>query len=175
MLRPFHLRRNERGFTLVEVVVVVAIAGILIGFGYAGFTGMLARYRCQGAVNRISQVLKLAQMKAIEQSVRYTVNVGTGGDNVTITFDNDDCATTAAVLFDQINLAREYPGVDILASTTCVPFYFDYRGMPKLVFSNAIAPCSVRLIPRGKPTEQGNVTISSVGRIQVATPDKWKH
>jgi prepilin-type N-terminal cleavage/methylation domain-containing protein len=176
MLRLFHLRRNERGFTLVELMVVVAIAAILIGFTYAGFTGMLNRYRCQGAVNRIAQVLKLAQMKAIEQSVRYVVNVGIGNDNVTITFDNDDCATTVPVLFDRINLAREYPGINITSGTTCnVPFYFDYRGIPKIVATNAIGACSVQLVPRDKPTEQGSVTISSVGRIIIATPDEWKH
>ena len=53
MQRPQHPRRAERGFTLVEAMVVVAIVGILIGFTYSGFTGVLARYRCQGAMNRL--------------------------------------------------------------------------------------------------------------------------
>lgn len=171
----FLLRRNERGFTLVEAMVVVAIAGILIGVTYSGFTGMLARYRCHGALNRVAQVFKLAQMKAIEQSVRYFVTLGAGNETLVVTFDNDDSNSTAAVVFDQIDLQREYPGIDVVAGSSCSGFYFDFRGRPRSAFSNSMFPCSVKLTPGGASTEQGNVTISSMGRIQVATPDKWKY
>jgi prepilin-type N-terminal cleavage/methylation domain-containing protein len=169
-----HPRLNEQGFTLVEVMVVVVIAGILIGFGYSGFTGVLNRYRCQGALNRVAQVFKLTQMKSIEQSVRYFVTLGAGNETLTVTFDNDDCATTAAVLFDQVNLQREYPGINV-TSSNCSGFYFDFRGRPRSAFNNSMFPCSVKLTPNGKPAEEGNVTISSLGRVQVVTPVKWKH
>jgi prepilin-type N-terminal cleavage/methylation domain-containing protein len=174
MLRPFHPLRGERGFTLVEVIVVVVIAGILVGLSYSGFSGMLARYRCQGALNRVAQAFKLAQMKAKEQSVRYYVNLGDTNDTLTITFDNDDCATSAATTFAQINLAREYPATDIVTPNTCNGIHFNPRGMPKTALGG-LGNCSVRLTPRNKPTEMGNVTVSSMGRIQVATPDKWKY
>lgn len=174
MQRPQHPRRAERGFTLVEAMVVVAIVGILIGFTYSGFTGVLARYRCQGAMNRIAQAFKLAQMKAVEQSVVYRILLNTGNETLTITFDHDDCATTAQTLFDQINFAQEYPGVDVLASSNCNGTRFNYRGIPKTATGFA-GNCTVRLTPTNKPAEQGNVTISTMGRIQVVTPDQWKY
>jgi prepilin-type N-terminal cleavage/methylation domain-containing protein len=174
MQRPHHPRRVERGFTLVEFMVVVVITGILIGFTYSGFTGMLARYRCQGAMNRIAQVFKLAQMKAIEQSVDYILILNAGNETLSVIFDHDDNTTTAPVLFEQIDLAQEYRGIDMLASSSCNGTRFNYRGMPRTA-TGALGNCTIRLNPTNKPTELGNVTISSMGRIQVATPDQWKY
>jgi Tfp pilus assembly protein FimT len=153
---------------------VIAIVGILIGFSYAGYTGMLARYRCQGALHRVAQLFKLAQMKAVEQSVRYYISLGAGNETLAITFDHDDDATTARTSFDQIDLAQQYPGVDIVTPNSCNGIYFDSRGMPKTA-SGGQGMCTVRLTPRNKPTEMGNVTISSMGRIQVVTPETWKY
>jgi len=154
--------------------MVIVIAGILIGFGYAGFSGMLARYRCQGALTRVAQAFKLAQMKAMEQSVRYYVSLGDTNDTLTITFDHDDCATSNATSFEQIKLAEEYRGVDIVTPNSCNGIYFDSRGMPK-TGSGGQGMCTVRLTPKNKPADMGNVTVSNMGRIQVVTPEAWKY
>ena len=175
MQRPFPPLRDERGFTLVEVIMVILIAGILIGFSYAGFSGMLARYRCQGALNRVAQSFKLAQMKAIEQNVNYIIHLNAADGNLTILFDPDDDTTTDNNrVFDQVMFEQEYEGVDILASSNCNGTRFNFRGIPKTA-TGLSGNCTVRLTPKNKASEQGNVTISTMGRIQVVTPDKWKY
>jgi|WetSurSiteA1Bulk_404760.scaffolds.fasta_scaffold12459_2 prepilin-type N-terminal cleavage/methylation domain-containing protein len=174
MQRPVRLLHADEGFTLVELIVVVVIAGILIGFSYSGFSGMLARYRCHGAINRISQEFKLAQMKAIEQNSRYYVTLGAGNDTLTI-FRTSGCsnATVLDPPFEKLSLKKEYPGIDVVSSS-CSGIYFNCRGIPKTALGGSGA-CTVKLNPANKPAEQGNVTISWMGRIQVATPDSWKY
>jgi prepilin-type N-terminal cleavage/methylation domain-containing protein len=175
MPRPRRPLPGERGFTLVELIVVIVIAGILIGFGYSGFSGMLGRYRCQGALNRVAQLFKLAQMKAVEQSTNYILHLSATDGNLTFVFDPDNNATTNNnKVFDQVMFEREYSGVDIRTSSNCNGTRFNFRGLPKTA-TGAAGNCTVKLSPKNKPGEEGNVTISTMGRIQVATPDKWKY
>jgi prepilin-type N-terminal cleavage/methylation domain-containing protein len=175
MPRLLYLGRNERGFTMVELIIVMVIAGVLVGAGYAGFSGVMARYRCQGAINRVAQVLKLAQMKAVEQGANYFITLNTTNDTLTINMDPDGDPTTLTVaLFEQINFAQEYPGINLVSGNN---FRFNSRGIPKnpSPTDNGPGNTTFRLSPRNRPTEQGNVTIDVLGRIRVATPEKWKY
>jgi prepilin-type N-terminal cleavage/methylation domain-containing protein len=166
-------RNAERGFTLVEAMVVVAIAGILVGFGYAGFTKVLERQRYQGAVNRIAQVLKLAQMKAVEKHTSYFVRLNAANETLSITRDQDDNVSTSGVQsFEQINLGQEYRGIDVSQGAN---FRFDSRGMPRNPANNGWTAATIKLHPLNQAGDQGNVTISSMGRIRVALPEKWKY
>lgn len=167
-------KHGEGGFTLVELMVIIAIAAILVGVGYTGFTGTLERQRSQAALKRISWLLKQAQMQAIEKSANCAVRVNAGNDTIQVfldtfpgsgpnlTFDGND------TLIESVDLAKEYPGVKI--SQGC-NFRFNSRGFLK---KGDPFP-SIKLSPKNTSLEDGNITISSMGSINVAMPESWKY
>lgn len=158
MPRPILLDSDSRGFTLLEAMVVVAIAGILIGFSYTGFSGVLRRQRCEAAAQKVAWVLKQAQMQAVEKHIRLNVKVLTVDDNMTI----DDNGT----VIEKVRIAKDFKGVDVVSGAD---FYFSTRGIPKGTLPKIKLRCQNTAGP------DGNVTVSSMGRITIATPDKWQY
>ena len=51
--------------TLVELAIVLALMGILSALAFAGFRGVLPRYRLEGATRDLAEGLILARMRAI--------------------------------------------------------------------------------------------------------------
>jgi prepilin-type N-terminal cleavage/methylation domain-containing protein len=70
--------RSLRGFTLVELVIVVLIIGILTGVAAPKFVGSLRRAQADAAALRLKADLNLARQTAISrsatQNVQFTVN-----------------------------------------------------------------------------------------------------
>lgn len=60
------MRRN--GFSLIELMVVVAIAGILLGLGVSSFNTMLATTRTRSTAESILSGLRLARSEAIRRN-----------------------------------------------------------------------------------------------------------
>lgn len=88
------LRRNssqEAGFTLVEMLIVLAITIILITVGSAYITGNLSNKRVDTSSSRITSLLQTAQEKSIgqEDGARFAVN-----------FDNITSNRAAVTLFE---------------------------------------------------------------------------
>lgn len=140
-------------------MVVVAIVGLLIGFSYTGFSGTLQRQRCQAAAQKIVWMLKQAQMQAMEKHIHLNVRVLADDDNVTIQTDDD-------TVIEKVIIAKEFKGVDIISEAQ---FYFNTRGIPRGTLPKIKLRCQNTAGP------DGNVTVSSMGRITIATPDKWQY
>jgi prepilin-type N-terminal cleavage/methylation domain-containing protein len=70
--------RDERGFTLPELMVVIAILGILIAIAVAVWLGVLEQRRVDAAANQLASDLRLAHTSATNQLTDWRVVVVLG-------------------------------------------------------------------------------------------------
>jgi len=67
------LIRNQKGFTMVETMVVVAIIGILTMMAIPSYNGFIAHQRLSGAAREIFSDIKAARALAIQTGTQYGI------------------------------------------------------------------------------------------------------
>jgi type IV fimbrial biogenesis protein FimT len=71
---------GQRGFTLVELMVVVAIAAIILGLAVPNFREFIARNRLDSAAQDLMVTLQLARSEATRRGAQVTLRLaGTAG------------------------------------------------------------------------------------------------
>ena len=166
------LRGSQKGVTLVELMVVVAMIGILVGVLTPNILSSLPVYRTRAAARHLLFDLQKAKLEAVKRGKKVVVeffpepyaDAGERGRYL-ICVDLDDpannaCDATDTVLADKrmpknVSLYSDPPGGITFAGNKTG---FDYRGFPSTTGS-------VRL--RNNKGRELQVTISSVGRISI--------
>ncbi|KTC92953.1 MULTISPECIES: type II secretion system minor pseudopilin GspH [Legionella] len=69
----------ERGFTLIEILVVVAIIGITLGFAMLAFGDFGASRRAVVSAEQFSSYIKLVQQQAIIETSTLGINLANEG------------------------------------------------------------------------------------------------
>jgi len=77
-------RRRQLGFTMVELMTVVVIAGILLALAAPSFRGMLERRRLEGQANELVTDLAYAKSEAVARNRNVVLITGGGGTCYTI-------------------------------------------------------------------------------------------
>jgi prepilin-type N-terminal cleavage/methylation domain-containing protein len=85
--------RNHRGFTVVEMLVVVTVATILVMIGMNSMSAFQGRTAVRQAQNAFLSLHARARAQAVEFGQNTELNVDTGGDSVWIS-RNDTTLTT---------------------------------------------------------------------------------
>ena len=71
--------RDDRGTTMLELVVVMAIAGLLMTIGTFGFTSWQHTSQHRGAAEEMVSTLRGASVQAISEGRTYCVDIKSGG------------------------------------------------------------------------------------------------
>lgn len=64
---------RQRGFTLIELIIVIAIFGVLAVMSYFGAKALLPGYRLKGAISMVRGDLYNAKMLAAKRNRQYKV------------------------------------------------------------------------------------------------------
>lgn len=64
------MRKNEKGFTLVELIVVIAIVAILAAVGIIGYTQFINQARDSNAKTELDQVVNVLRAQALADGLK---------------------------------------------------------------------------------------------------------
>lgn len=168
------------GFTLLELMVTIAIAGILAGLAIPSFTSIIASNQLTTSANELVTALNLARSEAIKRGIQVTIrNKGvsthweSGWDifvdaNDDETFSDNGNATLCEAGEDC--LLRTYAALPSgYTITTGASTYQDYAAYLPSGLSNAAAGDTFRLCNGTDNTTSRAITINSIGRARVST------
>jgi len=66
-------RTRTTGFTVVELMVVIAIIAIVIAFGIPSYTSVITQNRMAGEINDLTTDIELARSAAVKQGLTVTI------------------------------------------------------------------------------------------------------
>lgn len=78
----FIKKDRQKGFTMVELLIVMALASILIGIGIWSGTTLLPEYRLKWAASRVRTDLLNARVMAAKERRQYQVEFSTNGYDI---------------------------------------------------------------------------------------------
>ena len=121
--------RHESGFTVVELLVVIAVIATLSVIAVAGWLGFLPSYRLRTAVDDLQADMQITRLKAIKENEMTTLRFfGNDAYRAFIDTDEDGALDNGEEIFiDRILPA----GVTLLHAATDAGYaQYNTRGLP---------------------------------------------
>lgn len=111
----WHVRKNQSGFTLIEMLVTVILIGIVAAISAPNLTAMLNRNRSNEAMRQIEGALTEAQKQAIRRGRTCSINISINTTNSALVNPaGGGCLTSPRQLNENVILNTDAPGNSII-------------------------------------------------------------
>lgn len=169
------MRKNSRGFSMLELLIVIAIIGVIAAFALPSATTFVKGYRLHTDASAIASQLNVTRFRATSQFTPYRLSVTTSAG----TFSMDRMNTTYASPSSEVSLGLSQ-GISFLTTCPVTPkpgnipssvtagsaaIYFNTRGLP--VDTTGMPTNSNVIYLKNDDNLYDAVTVSLGGRITV--------
>lgn len=176
------IARTQRGFTIIELMTVVVIAGVLLALALPSFNELLERRRLEGYTNELVTDLQYAKSEAVARSRNVLIIPGGGGACYTMAVwatvaqggarvGGCDCALApaAACTAGAGNVPIELKTVTLVGGATVAsannPVAFEFEPVRGALEPAGAASAAVSLGSRSY-----TVSVNANGRVTPLTP-----
>ena len=156
--------KAQAGFTLVELLIIVAIIGIMAALGIPAFKGLMPRIKLNNNAMVLSNAIALARVRAISKSSDFRIAF------------HPSATADASGSYTISKFNGSWPGVSLGATVMSGTFLgLENPAPPPAFFGAAILP-STPLVPADTLDFSGNGQVANIplGRlaaIEMRTPD----
>ena len=170
--------RDKSGFTLVEMMVVIAVLGVLTAIAIPNYIAWLPKFRANSAARQLFTDLQYARMRAISENNYYVIAFDTGANSYSIYDDDEsdfiDVGVESGELVKTVNINDQHPGIefgriggsDVTFSGTPKRVIFAPTGRTKSANGTAYF-IPTRDLSDNRTDRQRKITVISTGRIQL--------
>ena len=151
----------QRGFNLLELMITVAMAGILFGAGVPGFVRLVESNRVSATTNELVNAVNVARSEAIQRGELVTVCSSTDGATCA---DAEDWSSGWVVLAEDGSLLRSWSEIGTAGTLVASADNIRFQGRGWL--DSAAASFELRM-PRCAGTEGRDLSVNLAGRVFV--------
>jgi len=172
-----HIESHIEGFSIVELMVILLIAGILLAIGIPSYQAMIQNHRLITATNALFMAVNLTRSEAIHRGVRVDMVPAGGGAKWTngwvifIDEDNDQRPDkNETVIYSHGELHRDVRITPSFTDSKVQYIAFNGTGRTRTNANSQTSQSGNWLLEAGSKSRK--VVINFLGRARVCDPDK---
>ena len=170
------IARRARGFTLIEMLVAMAIAAIVLTVAVPSFSDYMNKKRVEGVASELSTDIQFARSEAVARNVAVRITFGTGCWVVhTVGSTATSCTQAAGATLGtgatQLKDVQLATNLDASLSPNNSLTYIAFDAVRAMATSNGSGTTHSVNVASSAGSWQLRAAVSSVGRVQLCSPN----